>query len=64
MAQIIGTEPVGLYYAAEGIGVDCVCPGPTDTPMVNVTSEEPRSRMAQRLPPKRMGDPENVGEVG
>ena len=57
MAQIIGTE-------SQGIGKDRVCPGPTETPTVNMTSEERRPRMAQRLPPKRTGGPESAGEAG
>lgn len=57
------TESMALDYAAEGIRVNCVCPGPTDTPMVNITSEEQRTQMSQRLPLNRVGDPEDVAEA-
>ena len=57
------TESMALDYAGEGIRVNCVCPGPTDTPMVNITSEEQRAQMAQRLPLKRIGDPDDVAEA-
>jgi NAD(P)-dependent dehydrogenase (short-subunit alcohol dehydrogenase family) len=57
------TEAMALDYAADGIRVNCVCPGPTDTPMTNITSDEQRNQMAQRLPLKRVGAPEDVAEA-
>ena len=57
------TEAMALDYAADGIRVNCVCPGPTDTPMVNITSDEQRTQMGKRLPLGRVGTAEDVAEA-
>jgi NAD(P)-dependent dehydrogenase (short-subunit alcohol dehydrogenase family) len=57
------TEAMALDYGADGIRVNCVCPGPTDTPMVNITSDEQRAQMGKRLPLGRVGTAEDVAEA-
>jgi NAD(P)-dependent dehydrogenase (short-subunit alcohol dehydrogenase family) len=57
------TEAMALDYAADGIRVNYVCPGPTDTPIVNITSDEQRAQMGKRLPLGRVGTAEDVAEA-
>ncbi len=57
------TKTAALEYAAEGIRVNAVLPGPIATPMV-LTNDDPQAR--QRLsatPIGRMGEPEEVAEL-
>ena len=57
------TESMALDHAAEHIRVNCICPGPTETPMVNIISPEQRARMDQRLPIGHIGQPEDIAEA-
>ena len=63
------TRCLALDHAAEGIRVNCVCPGPTDTPMLHRISKltgDPeaafRSRIAN-IPLGRIGTQEEVANV-
>jgi NAD(P)-dependent dehydrogenase (short-subunit alcohol dehydrogenase family) len=57
------TEAMALDHAGEGIRVNCVCPGPTETPMMGVPSSEERTRIVGRVPLGRIGQPEDVAEA-
>jgi NAD(P)-dependent dehydrogenase (short-subunit alcohol dehydrogenase family) len=65
------TKAMALDHVAEGIRVNCVCPGTIDTPLVQRqrigrTEEELRQgaeRLRQRHPIGRMGTPEEVAAV-
>jgi NAD(P)-dependent dehydrogenase (short-subunit alcohol dehydrogenase family) len=57
------TEAMALDHAAEHIRVNCICPGPTETPMTTITSPEQRSRMEQRIPLGHIGQPEDIAEA-
>ena len=57
------TEAMALDHAAEHIRVNCICPGPTETPMTTVTSPEQRIRMDKRVPIGRIGQPEDIVEA-
>jgi len=57
------TEAMALDHAAEHIRVNCICPGPTETPMTIVTSLEQRARMDKRIPIGHIGQPEDVAEA-
>ena len=57
------TEAMALDHAAEHIRVNCICPGPTETPMTTVTSPEQRIRMDKRVPIGHIGQPEDVAEA-
>ncbi|MFC2005257.1 SDR family NAD(P)-dependent oxidoreductase, partial [Chloroflexota bacterium] len=57
------TEAMALDHAAEHIRVNCICPGPTETPMTNPSSPEQRTRMNQRVPIGHIGQPEDVAEA-
>jgi NAD(P)-dependent dehydrogenase (short-subunit alcohol dehydrogenase family) len=58
------TKTAALEYAAEGIRVNAVLPGPIATPMVLGNEDDPHAR--RRLsgtPIGRMGEPEEVAEL-
>jgi len=57
------TEAMALDHAAEHIRVNCICPGPTETPMTVLTSPEQRAMMDQRVPIGHIGQPEDVAEA-
>ena len=57
------TEAMALDHAAEHIRVNCICPGPTETPMINIISLEQRARMDQRVPIGHIGRPEDIAEA-
>lgn len=69
-AGVIGlTRAMAVDHAAEGIRVNCVCPGPVDTPMLaaDSTSDDlakfERERVRSRLLLGRIGKPEDVGAL-
>ena len=55
-----------LHYANQGVRVNCVCPGVTDTPFSNVRSAPMPtrcSRYAQMMPIGRLAQPEEIAEA-
>jgi len=60
---------VALEYAADGIRVNCVLPGATDTRLVRAFIEESpdpdetRRRLIDRIPLKRLATPEDIGRA-
>jgi meso-butanediol dehydrogenase / (S,S)-butanediol dehydrogenase / diacetyl reductase len=42
------TKAMAIDHAGEGIRVNCVCPGPTDTPMIAGTSATPEIAARER----------------
>lgn len=65
------SRSMALDYAAEGIRVNCVCPGMIDTPLLRATAlherrihpEELLRTWAARQPIGRLGTPEEVAEL-
>lgn len=65
-------QSLACRYAAENIRVNAVCPGPIDTPMLQVfmqrpdtqgNREENLARMRQAMPMGRVGRPEEVAHA-
>ncbi|HEY0185231.1 MAG TPA: SDR family NAD(P)-dependent oxidoreductase [Rhodopila sp.] len=56
---------LALEYAAEGLRVNAVGPGPTETPMTERTRNDPAllSQMVGNIPMGRYGRPEEIAEV-
>lgn len=46
--------------APRGIRVNTLSPGPTDTPMFSQASDEVRQTLSERIPAKRLGNPDEV----
>ncbi len=61
---VIGlTKSAALEYAASGLRINAVCPGSTQTPMIDdITGHDPamESRIAANQPQGRMGAPEEI----
>lgn len=55
------TKSMALDHADDNIRVNCICPGPTDTPLLHrFTSEEELDRLASLIPLGRIATPEEV----
>jgi meso-butanediol dehydrogenase/(S,S)-butanediol dehydrogenase/diacetyl reductase len=54
------TEAMAMDHAKDKIRVNCICPGPTRTPMVDTSTPEKLSRYKSRVPIGRIGEPEDV----
>lgn len=60
------TRCMALDHATDGIRVNCVCPGPTDTPTIRRGRENVDSYLsglADRVPLARMGTTEEIANV-
>lgn len=58
------TRSAAMRYAAEGIRVNCVCPGAISTPMTEAeeVSDQARAFMAQMHPMNRIGRAEEIAD--
>lgn len=54
------TEAMAMDHARDKIRVNCICPGPTRTPMVDTSTPEKLARYKTRVPIGRIGEPEDV----
>lgn len=54
------TEAMAMDHAKQKIRVNCICPGPTRTPMVDTSTPERLARYATRVPMGRIGEPEDI----
>jgi NAD(P)-dependent dehydrogenase (short-subunit alcohol dehydrogenase family) len=54
------TEAMAMDHAGDNIRVNCICPGPTRTPMVDTSTPEKLARYKTRVPIGRIGEPEDV----
>jgi 2-hydroxycyclohexanecarboxyl-CoA dehydrogenase len=57
------TKSLARETARHGICVNCVCPGPTDTPMLRRSSERLRAAVERTIPLGRVADPGEVAAV-
>jgi NAD(P)-dependent dehydrogenase (short-subunit alcohol dehydrogenase family) len=54
------TEAMAMDYAGQKIRVNCICPGPTRTPMVDTSTPEKLARYHTRVPIGRIGEPQDI----
>lgn len=54
------TEAMAMDHAKDNIRVNCICPGPTRTPMVDTSTPEKLARYRTRVPIGRIGEPDDV----
>jgi 3-oxoacyl-[acyl-carrier protein] reductase len=63
-AAVIGmTKSIGKDLAESGVLVNCIAPAVIQTPMLGDVSEEHLDYMVQRIPMKRVGQPEEVAAL-
>ena len=60
---IMLTKCLAQQYADCGVRVNCVLPGPTDTPLLRFPDEAAAHRCAERVPLRRIGRPEDVANM-
>jgi 2-hydroxycyclohexanecarboxyl-CoA dehydrogenase len=54
------TKSLAREMARHRINVNCVCPGPTDTPLFDTLPEKLRDGLTRAIPFRRLGTPEEV----
>lgn len=63
------TKAMAVDHASDGIRVNCVCPGPVETPLLEATiqgssdPENERRRIVEKTLVKRVGRPEEIANV-
>ena len=58
------TRSMGIDFARNGIRVNAICPGPTDTPMLrNALTSEQLGAFALTFPMGRLGQPEEIAKA-
>jgi 2-hydroxycyclohexanecarboxyl-CoA dehydrogenase len=57
------TKSLAREVARHGIGVNCVCPGPTDTPLLGTRSEKLRDAFIKAIAFRRLGKPEEIADA-
>jgi 2-hydroxycyclohexanecarboxyl-CoA dehydrogenase len=54
------TKSLAREVARYGISVNCVCPGPTDTPLMAAVPDKVKESLTKAIPFRRLGKPEEV----
>jgi 2-hydroxycyclohexanecarboxyl-CoA dehydrogenase len=57
------TKSLARETARYGINVNCVCPGPTDTPLMAAVPEKVTEALKKAIPFRRLGRPEEVADA-
>jgi 2-hydroxycyclohexanecarboxyl-CoA dehydrogenase len=57
------TKSLAREMARYRINVNCVCPGPTDTPLFSAQPERMREALTRAIPFRRIAQPEEIGEA-
>lgn len=57
------TKSLAREVARYHINVNCVCPGPTDTPFLSSREEKFRTALAKAIPFRRFARPEEIADV-
>ncbi len=57
------TKSLARELARYGISVNCVCPGPTDTPLMAAVPEKVTEALKKAIPLRRLGQPDEVADA-
>ena len=57
------TKSLARETARYHVNVNCVCPGPTDTPLMAVVPEKVQEALTKAIPMRRLGKPEEVADA-
>ncbi len=61
--MIAFTKSLAREAARGGVNVNCVCPGPTDTPLMAAVPEKFREALIKAIPFHRLGKPQEVADA-
>jgi 2-hydroxycyclohexanecarboxyl-CoA dehydrogenase len=61
--MIAFTKGLAREVARHRINVNCICPGPTDTPMFAAAPQKLREALERSIPFKRIGRPSEIADV-
>ncbi|MBI3366997.1 MAG: SDR family oxidoreductase [Burkholderiales bacterium] len=62
-ALIAFTKSLAREVARYRINVNCVCPGPTDTPLMAAVPDKVKDALTKAIPFRRLGKPEEVADA-
>jgi 2-hydroxycyclohexanecarboxyl-CoA dehydrogenase len=63
-AGLIGfTKSLAREVARFNINVNCICPGPTDTPLLAEVEQKYRDAFVKAIPMRRFGKPEEIADA-
>ena len=62
-AVVSFTKAIARETARYGLNVNCVCPGPTDTPLLASIPEKQRAALIRAIPFRRFGKPSEVADA-
>jgi 2-hydroxycyclohexanecarboxyl-CoA dehydrogenase len=62
-AVVAFTKALARETARYGLNVNCVCPGPTDTPLLASIPEKQRAALIRAIPFRRFGKPSEVADA-
>ena len=57
------TKSLARETARYQINVNCVCPGPTDTPLMAAVPDKVKEALTKAIPFRRLGKPEEVADA-
>lgn len=57
------TKSLAREMARDGMRVNCVCPGPTDTPLFATLPDNLREALVRSIPFRRLARPEEIGDA-
>jgi len=57
------TKSLARETARAGICVNCVCPGPTDTPLLRMQPQSIQEKLARAVPFRRVAQPQEVADA-
>ena len=57
------TKSLAREVARYQINVNCVCPGPTDTPLMAAVPDKVKEALTKAIPFRRLGQPEEVADA-
>lgn len=61
--MIAFTKSLARETARYKVNVNCICPGPTDTPLFHAQPEKLKDALIRAIPFRRIGTPEEVAEA-